>query len=258
MEGDNVVSISIMHVRLAGGALEMVAEADRPIGANVLHELSQRALAGAMTVWYEKWHTLSVELIDGICTRTKDEWFPPSISELLMPDYKSVPFFDIVNLKFLHQFTNSVYRVQILEFVVTPMQAIFKTCPVAEELRGFAHEIEVYNKLRKRKKFNEVPELYAYVFEGTKEHTIGFLCIDIEDARHAIQINYRLCKAALARLHSRGVVHGDLKLENILVSDIMGVRFVDLANASFDDKTMQDGEFKSLKAAEKLQLSGMF
>ncbi|KAK4498935.1 hypothetical protein PRZ48_009445 [Zasmidium cellare] len=80
-----------------------------------------------------------------------------------------------------------------------------------------------------------------------EDRVIGFVIERIADARPAETGDYGVCKRLLLRLHSKGIIHGDINKHNFLVS---GTRTVlidfDCARRTADKKAMK-AEMTSLK-----------
>lgn len=243
---------SIKHVRVSGGALAMLDEADWHDGAKVLHALRE------LLVWQDNWYTLWVVLIRGSISHTTNKWFPPSISSTLIPDYGRFAGIrvSILDLEILHQFTDSVFRVRVPRGSRI-QHAILKICPVAEQLEVFTKEIKIYNKLRKAKAFEIVPELYGYVYEGIEERIIGFICQEIEGS-FAEKSHYKSIKTAVNELHRHGIVHGALKLPNLIVDNVSKRVYIFGFKQSILDDIDLNGYFETQTAKELLRLKRFF
>jgi hypothetical protein len=71
------------------------------------------------------------------------------------------------------------------------------------------------------------PKFMGHLTEGLNRRVVGFVVEWVEGARAARPEDYDGCKKALARLHARGIKHGDLNRTNFLVRDGQDVVLVD-------------------------------
>jgi hypothetical protein len=92
-----------------------------------------------------------------------------------------------------------------------------------------------------------IPRLSAYVFERSEEQIIGFTCEELY-GRVAEPSDYNDCKHSLAKLHTYGVVHGDLNKFNIMIT-ADGPRFFDLEKSVLDEGISKD-DFSRLQQEE--------
>ncbi|TAQ85620.1 hypothetical protein B7494_g6074 [Chlorociboria aeruginascens] len=225
---------TVIYVHLQN--LDIIAQDRQTYGPEVIQDLRSN-----VEVWDQQWTTLSVFRQDGRVQYTQDEWKPHS----LPPDAASgnLPRLNVLDLKVLHGFKNRVSLVKL-----DTQRQILKICPFKYQLQYLTKEIKTYNTLSERG-CSLIPRLSAYVFERTEDQIIGFLCEEFI-GRVAGPDDYDECKHSLLKLHSYGVVHGDLNKFNIIIT-ASGARFFDLEKSVLDtDEGISKNEFSRLQQEE--------
>ncbi len=226
---------TVVYVHLQN--LDIIAQDRQTYGPEVIKDLRSN-----VEVWDQQWTTLTVFREDGKVRYMQDRWKP----HFLLLDAAAssdLPRLNFLDLEIRHGFKNRVFLVQD-----GTQRQILKICPFEFELQYFRREVKAYNTLSERG-CSLIPRLSAYVFERSKEQIIGFICEEFR-GRFAEPSDYSECKRSLRRLHSYGVVHGDLNKFNIIIT-AYGPRFIDLEKSVLDtDERISKDEFSRLQQEE--------
>lgn len=216
--------------------LDIIAEDRQTYGPELVHDLNEK-----VDVWDQQWTTLTVFRDDGKVRYFQDHWRPHS----LHPDVAlgTLPRLNFLDLEIQHSFKNRVFLTRL-----NWKRQILKVCPFASELPYFTQEVKTYNTLAERGCYL-IPRLSAYVFERSEDQIMGFICEGLH-GRVAGPNDFNDCKRSLAKLHTYGVIHGDLNKFNIMIT-VDGPRFFDLEKCVLDtDGEISKVDFSRLQEEE--------
>ncbi|KAK0109665.1 hypothetical protein ONS95_002346 [Cadophora gregata] len=119
------------------------------------------------------------------------------------------------------------------------------------EIGYVENETRVYEKLEKDRIMNPELETIFPAFLGhlvENERPMGILLEKLEGRRAGIE-DLPACEAVVRRLHSVGVIHGDVNRHNFLVDEQSGVvHLIDFENAKDYDAVKAEEEIASLKS----------
>lgn len=208
---------SVVYVYLQD--LDIIAEDRQTYGPDVIQDLRDK-----VDVWDQQWTTLTVFRDGGKVQYKQDQWEPHFLPKGVASG--ALPRLNVLTLDIQHSFKNRVFLVHL-----NMERQILKICPFRFELPYFTQEMKVYRMLAERG-CNLVPRLSAYVYERSEEQIIGFTCEELH-GRVAGPDDYDDCRRSLAKLHTYGIIHGDLNKFNIMITED-GPRFFDLEKSILD------------------------
>lgn len=194
-------------------------------------------------VWFGCWRTLDV-FGDGTGVQwATDQWKPRSFDASRADN--SVPRIRLLDLNPDRYYDWHVFAI---EAGSRYDKGVTKVYPFSYQIKRLTRELNAYHHLSRRG-CDLIPKLLAYVYEQSKEEIIGFICEEL-DGHPPSPADYDACYAALQRLHSYGVTHGDLASYNIIVT-AEGPKFIDLEYARLDIDFQTEGEeFSRLQLQE--------
>lgn len=217
-------------------ALDIVKPDNRTWGPGLLKDLRRN-----VDIWDHPWTTLTILRRDGEIRCLQDQWtphfLPPGVNLV-----SNVPRLNFVDLEILEFLKPSVSVISLDD-----RRQIVKICPFKWLFRWLRREAEAYALLTQRG-CRLIPRLSAYVFERSEEQIVGFVVEELQ-GRWAGPDDGVACRRGLARLHSYGIVHGDVNRFNIMITSD-GPRFLDLEKAVFDTDGLPSGEFARLQQEE--------
>jgi hypothetical protein len=111
---------------------------------------------------------------------------------------------------------------------------VFKTIDISKKEGGldqFNHELSIYRDLEDLQG-NVIPRLIAYGNLGGLLQVIVLENVGKSITREQAEQKHDEINAALQRIHENGVVHGDLRLPNILIDKENNVRIIDFGMSS--------------------------
>ncbi|KAK5997161.1 hypothetical protein PT974_02514 [Cladobotryum mycophilum] len=203
---------------------DLIPKASRTKGPDVIRAFSN------LKEWpSHSWHTLTVfgdgGEKPGVMREEADEFRPHALSQRqLLGNYE---YFDILELHVVQSVKERSFRVVRQEGVdgsTTTTTCFLKIARFAFELGWLAQEIEAHHTLAHRDAFL-APRILGYAYEETPDRVIGLLFEEVK-GRRPTPADLPACQAALQKLHDLDVVHGDIVMDNIFITDD-GVKFID-------------------------------
>ncbi|GFF59408.1 LOW QUALITY PROTEIN: uncharacterized protein DSM5745_06187 [Aspergillus udagawae] len=158
--------------------------------------------------WEEEWRTLTVwRGIQGI-ESTLDEFLLHGldVSQLNIP---SAIFLNLLDLTTVSRISDRISRVKY-----NGETWILK---IAHEIPALRREVLVYSMLTLNA-FPLAPKFIGFAYEETKAPIVGFLMEDIS-GHHPDIHDLTDCMKTVHRLHTYGIVHGDLNRYNFLMTE---------------------------------------
>lgn len=216
--------------------LDIIAQDRQTYGPDVIQDLRDK-----VDVWDQQWTTLTVFRDGGRIQYRQDQWEPHYLPKEVASG--TLPRLNFLNLDIQHSFKNRVFLVHF-----NMERQVLKICPFQSELPYFTQEMKVYKTLSERG-CDLIPRLSAYVYERSEEQIIGFVCEELH-GRVAELDDHDECKRSLAKLHTYGIIHGDLNKFNIMITKD-GARFFDLEKSILDtDGEISQEDFSRLQQEE--------
>lgn len=161
----------------------------------------------------------------------------PSIESTWHPNYV-----DVLSLYHTERYTANVHQV-----LFNKRPAISKIACWEWEIPRLENETCVYEILSQHKNLNEqpiTPEFLGHLTENGR--VIGMLLEKVEGGS-ASPSDLSTCKEILRRVHSIGIIHGDVNRYNFLIDPSGGqVRLVDWEHAEIFDAEKANQELESL------------
>lgn len=169
--------------------------------------------------------------------------FFSSVSTARLPAVERIwhpTLIDHLELEEVGQLRQNIHQVRHASFCEP---VVFKFATFPWEIQFLEAETRAYEWIRDA---NDVgPKFLAHVTEGGR--VIGFLMEHVQGAAVAELGDLDACRAALARLHSLGIKHGDVNKNNFLLQG-RKVTIVDFETATrCDDKEQLQAEFEALE-----------
>jgi tRNA A-37 threonylcarbamoyl transferase component Bud32 len=150
----------------------------------------------------------------------------------------------MVNILGLKEIGRFGARVRIIEW--EGREVIAKIARFDFEIRLVENETRVYEKLEKDKiEYPDLPAISpAFVGHLTEDGRVMGMLIEKLECRMACIEDISACETVVRRLHTLGIVHGDLNKHNFVVDKQSGiVRLIDFENAK---------DYSNIKAKEEI------
>lgn len=253
----------IVYIHVRDPAFVPLKSTDPPIGPWIIDELRKVA----WRCWGHWWTTLTISHGErGELVFEKDDFKPPYIpAELILPSKALFPTEHIagideqelhssLNIRFLHvpnhgylsRDPNFVWKNQSDALIPTsepeyPSEhyVVLKSEPFFTNAPFMAQEAKVYKYLTQRN-CPSAPRVVGYVCEENFQQINGLLLEKLDGTVPVLE-DYEACAAALTKLHEAGIVHNQLTINNIIMTD-EGAKFLDFSEAHLDLDVLPDAE----------------
>lgn len=133
--------------------------------------------------------------------------------------------FDLLTFRTVRKLSERVYEIMHPSLSGT---MIAKYARFHWEIPAAEHETRIYREIEGR---GIGPEFLGHIHEHGR--VVGFLLRKAE-GRYPESSDYRNCVATLAKLHSRGIHHGGLKVEEFIITGEGDAILLDFEKASFE------------------------
>ncbi|OTA78342.1 hypothetical protein M434DRAFT_402234 [Hypoxylon sp. CO27-5] len=154
---------------------------------------------------------------------------------------------DVLSLKRTRRFRSGVHEVQYDGGVAIAKIACFNWDIARVERETWAYSVIAHDQSQHPDESSISPDFLGHLTENSR--IMGFLLqkVDGEPACIDDLVN---CEALLRRLHSLGLIHGDVNRHNFLVDRASGgiTRLIDFEHAEEFDKRSAEAELQSLPA----------
>lgn len=161
----------------------------------------------------------------------------PSIESTWHPEY-----IDVLSLHQTKRYTANVHRV-----LFNGRPAMSKIACWEWEIPRLENETYVYKILNEHKDPNELPITPAFLGHLTENGRVIGMLLEEVDGGSASLNNLAACEEILRRVHSMGIIHGDVNRWNFLIHPSGGqVRLIDWEHAEIFDAKRATQEIESL------------
>lgn len=207
-------------------------------GPSVIRELQK------LEIWKRNdWTTIRVRRLSDssqvICEPDVDPPHGLPKQCILTEHYPMISLFDLDSQCYIsRRVSMAIYQGQ---------EYLFKMARFDFEIQFLAPELQTYYQLA-RCGLSLIPRLVGYIYKETPNRAISFL-LEALDGRFAEPGDVDLCNEVLDRLHQQGVIHGDFRKYNCLIT-AAGPRLIDFEASIIRDGHTKD-EWDVLVRAEK-------